>query len=343
MQAVSALEDLDCIEFQYQPPQSVLQVGNVRPFDPTCEEGAFPALSDISLTAAFEDVARFLEQKHSPRKLTMIFVESFQIENPPDFEFLLTAVVDRCPLMEQLCILSEVDASDVVPAPSPEDSLTYAHIQGVLAMPALRHLELHHQYPLSITHAEICDLAQKVSSRIEVLILNCEPAYIGSSSLTLQALLPFAEYCPKLQHLALFMNASAADIPIPPPNDPFPTFQSLTRFWAGTSLIAEEGPVALFLSHLLPLSCTIDSGITWSQDETERRSRVIERGTWDTIRGRCKKWCKVQEMVPLLVRLRMEERERGGRVRREVEDLRMRTDVLMAERVVKGGDGCVLQ
>jgi hypothetical protein len=66
------------------------------------------------------------------------------------------------------------------------------------------------------------------------------------------------------------------------------------------------------------------------------------------ISTRCKKWEAVGRALPLLTRLRIEERERGRALEGEVEDLRVRNLVLMemawgkGKGAIEGGTGCVV-
>ena len=169
---------------------------------------------------------------------------------------------------------------------------------------------------------------------LETLVLNADPALLSlEPTLTLRAFVPFAKYCPNLRKLALFVNASAADIP----DGEVGMMGRLRQLGVGVSCIAEEGPVALFLSRVCPLACTLTYGMVWELAEDGES----EEGLFaEEIFSRCAKWRKVAELLPLLIKLRMEERLRTRALAREVEDLRVRVRVLSDG--VRFRDGCVL-
>ncbi|RDB16527.1 hypothetical protein Hypma_002894 [Hypsizygus marmoreus] len=68
---------------------------------------------------------------------------------------------------------------------------------------------------------------------------------------------------------------------------------------------------ALFLSRLLPASCTIDAGVTW--DEELPIGMHVARA----VAARCDGWMRVAELVPLFVEVRGEERAERWRGERE--------------------------
>ena len=47
----------------------------------------------------------------------------------------------------------------------------------------------------------------------------------------------------------------------------------------GVSIISEDGPVALFLSHICLLGCKLESGVTWDESIVVREeiALAIER------------------------------------------------------------------
>jgi hypothetical protein len=111
----------------------------------------------------------------------------------------------------------------------------------------------------------------------------------------------------------------------------------------GVSQIYDPGPVALFLSLLCPLPCEIEYGVTWHSDleDLAHEDDMDEAMSMELVREvgrRCLKWSEVGRMVPLLTKLRMEERERSRALAEEVEDLRIRNRILM-ERAGKSMDG----
>jgi hypothetical protein len=110
-------------------------------------------------------------------------------------------------------------------------------------------------------------------------------------------------------------------------------FNKLTKLSMGVSDIQDDGAVALFLSHICPIGCEVKCGVTWHTDlEDMSHDNDSSRAAEELIREvtkRCAKWNDVERMLPLLTRLRMEERARCRALGDEVEDLRIRNRILM--------------
>ncbi|KAG5636815.1 hypothetical protein H0H81_006762 [Sphagnurus paluster] len=181
----------------------------------------------------------------------------------------------------------------------------------------LVYLELVHHCPLSLHHADIEELASSWPGA-ETLLLNCEPAYLTYTQLTLKALEPYARYCPKLHTLGLYIDATIPSFSddAPPPDG---------------SIITDEGPVALYLSQLFPLECQIEAGEMW--DDTH----PIAESNAQTIEARCELWQRVGKLLPLMMSVRTQERRRVRELEEEVEDLRTRADALVGELALRKG------
>ena len=91
----------------------------------------------------------------------------------------------------------------------------------------------------------------------------------------------------------------------------------------GVSPVSDVNGVALFLSSLCPMNCQVESGVTW--DEKVYIGSEVARA----IRVRCERWTRVEEMLPGMVQLRLQERERMKGLEMENEDLRIRNSVLL--------------
>jgi hypothetical protein len=102
----------------------------------------------------------------------------------------------------------------------------------------------------------------------------------------------------------------------------------------GVSVIGSDHiPVALFLSHLLSENerVVIQSGVSWNKELFEGSNEYSA-----TVRTRCRRWDEVAKTLPLLLQLRREEKEHRQDIEKEVEDLRMRNEVLMGKILVDG-------
>jgi hypothetical protein len=159
--------------------------------------------------------------------------------------------------------------------------------------------------------------------------------------------------------LGLYVNASTADIPAAPvlpfssasgsvTNHDIHRFNKLTKLSMGVSNIQDVGSVALFLSHLCPEGCEVEYGVTWHTDLEEMSrdngSTVAAEELIKEVTKRCGKWNEVGKMLPLLTKLRVEERARCRALGDEVEDLRIRNRILMERgKANMDGDGtCVV-
>lgn len=340
-ECVSSLENLGTLEFQYLQEQGCGDPEDTIIFKPALAEGAFPSLWDLSLTASFNDATGFINIPFAPANLTMLYIDSHLFETPADILRALTTIADNCQLLKSLALISLIEPN-MLPgdAYSKDDCINIETLQPLFGCPNLTSLELLHQFPLDLRQEDIEEVVTKWPS-LETLLLNNEPAYLERSSLTLEALLPFAQHCPNLRHLGLFINASTMELPSHYLDSSstyrYMPFRKLRHLSMGVSPIAEEGPIALFLSQICPLHCLLDSGVTWDESVTVTESMA------NTIKTRYGRWEKVKELLPLLTKLRIEERSRVKGLQSEVEDLRMRTDVLMDKATLAAGkDGCII-
>jgi hypothetical protein len=107
-------------------------------------------------------------------------------------------------------------------------------------------------------------------------------------------------------------------------------FKTLSKLCMGVSDIRDEGTVALFLSHICSLGVEMDWGVSWEDDiekwssETAAADDLIKE-----ISERCTKWEAVGQMLPSLMRLRMQERERCGALEGQIEELKIQNRILM--------------
>ncbi|KAF7312219.1 hypothetical protein MIND_00234900 [Mycena indigotica] len=344
-ETLARLEDFGCLEFQYHQDQGIGDPDDTSSvFRPKLQMGAFPSLWDVSMTVTLDDALAFMKQPFSPTNLTTLYVDSALIESPSIVQEFLESLSDSCQLLEGLGILAHIDNTDnrqLSDIPS-DLRINFSNLQPLLVFPNLVTFELIHQFPLDLTIDNIQQLAQSWPS-LRKLILNNEPAVSDHCDLTLGALLPFATHCRELEHLGLFINASSGDLPSAYAATTYQLkpFAKLRRLSTGTSLISEPGEVALFLSQICPLGIALDFGVTWDHaapDDSE--SDTLER--IDAIGIRCDKWAKAREHLPLLTKLRAEERSRTRLLTEEVTDLRMRSSVLLDTlQAGRGEDSCI--
>ncbi|KAF9481477.1 hypothetical protein BDN70DRAFT_905253 [Pholiota conissans] len=320
-EALSRMEYLSVIEFQYKEEQGCGDSVDVASVKPIFTEGAFPALYDLSLTVYFDDAAHFINTSFSPANLTIIYIASeTAIEPPENIKTLLSVMAENCQLLTYVALISVRDTSITEIEGSSSHIITLDTLKPLLKLPNLESFEIVHQYPISFSQEDLELFASSCPS-IETLLLNTEPVYLTRSTLTLESLIPFAKHCPRLNSLGLFLDATA-EIPELSILTPPKPFVNLSKLSMGVSIIEDDSAPSLYLSQLLPPTTEIDCGITWDNDGqgNETLSNIVKE--------RCHVWDRVAETVPLLSTLRRQERQRMLAMERELEDLRMRKAVL---------------
>ncbi|KAI0750487.1 hypothetical protein C8Q74DRAFT_1361745 [Fomes fomentarius] len=346
MEALSRKEHLEVVQFEFMESQGGGDAWDVTDWAPVMEEGAFPALYDLSLNVQISHMRRFVTSPFCPAHLRLLYVNVIEIVPPPQVHAFLTALAENCPQLAELAINYSGEPHGLVFRPNPPADmlLTWDTLRPALKCAKLTLFEIHWDTPLAISQADLEDIASSWPE-LEVLILDCQPLPSTlPSALTLDALVPFARHCPRLRELGLYLSASA------PPRvgatttttHPVP-FKSLQRLEVGVSSIVDPGPAALFLSELCPADCRLVSGVNWPHDKSLIAAESEDdldalRGVLAELGEFYRRWEEVRQVLPLLIRLRMEERARRDALEHEAEDLRMRCKVL-EERLGMGAAG----
>ncbi|KAJ8522446.1 hypothetical protein ONZ45_g949 [Pleurotus djamor] len=277
---LSQLKQLEMVGFQYDEERGSGAAADVNVPPAILDQGAFPALYDFSTSMPFRHATKFFTQPFPPQNITLLFIDSADPELPTDFRNLLEAIVKCCPLLDRLALNPCISTST---RPLTDERITYDILRPILSLPKLTALDINYHYPLDLKYEDIEDMARKWPN-LDTLMLNCDPAALDHPpSLTLQALLPFAQYCPNIQRLGLYMNATLA---------------------VGLSSISDHDSVAMFLSRMLPEGCFLECGGTWKELELELGSPDSE---YTAIQ---KTWTDVSTVLPLLHKVRAEERRR---------------------------------
>ncbi|THH29010.1 hypothetical protein EUX98_g5183 [Antrodiella citrinella] len=348
VQAMSTLPHLGTIQFEFKDSQGQGDVEDVLHFAPKLREGAFPALWDLSLSARLQDVTTLLNNAYGPTNLTTLYIHVLTPTQPDEVTRFLNALAENCQLMTHLYLdymtSSMVQAQD---DPDLHPRLSWDALRPLLALPNLVVFELRWDQPIQITQADIEEIAPKWPS-LEVFLFNCEPLDPSEeSTLTVHALLPFARHCPKLRELGLYIDATKiTDEDAAALGPSVKPFKSLERVCMGLSSISDPGPVALFLSRLCPLTCELTSGVTWPEgfgmaETSTNRERLDALQTKAAVWW--EKWAEASKVLPLLTKLRIQERDARAEMEKEVEDLRTRCRLLSARAGVQmeGDDSCV--
>ncbi|KAG0698783.1 hypothetical protein DFH29DRAFT_939829 [Suillus ampliporus] len=332
---LSRMKHINIVQFEYGYEQGFGDEKDVDSFAPVLEQGAFPAVWDLAITARLGDVMQFMNADFAPINLTSLYINTYVEHKPEELHTLLVTLSERCRRLSQLYILLSHHVTgqlELVPA----NQITFNTLRPLLSFPNLVTFQVMHKYPVNITLEEIEELASRWPS-LENLTLNEEPLVMHDFTLDLRALVPFARHCPKLRRLGLFIDATPATIP----RLELKPFAALRVFSLGTSRARDPDAVAAFMSHLCPPGCKLEVGVTWTSFGT-RSCRVLDDDVRVEIGRRFTGWKSVRDLLPVLIQLRREEREKSRALQEEVEDLRTRNRLLMDKVDIKSKDSCII-
>ncbi|OAX39621.1 hypothetical protein K503DRAFT_799518 [Rhizopogon vinicolor AM-OR11-026] len=235
---------------------------------------------DRAITARLGDFVRFMNAKFAPINITSLYIFTYVEHQPTQLHTSLTAQAHLC---------KQITLDTLIP---------------VLSFPNLITFGLVHEYPANITLEGIEELASRWSS-IKDLYLNPEPLVMHDFTLDLRALVPFARHYPKLRHIGLFMDATAAETHLTQELNPFAALKGLL---VGMSLAQDPDTVAAFLSCLCPAGCELNIGISWTS-YSSRSCRELDDDVLSEIHKRSALWKRVSDLLPVLIQLRSEEKE----------------------------------
>ena len=346
METLAKAPNLGVIEFQYA--QSVGNKADVAHFDPRIPKDGFPELWDLSLSVHLSKFIPVVADTFAPaaKNLTSLYVHAISIESEASVRKYFTVIGENFPLIKSIYV-------EALPGPimssqwdevEPEfEALTLDTLKPLLNCPHLTTFELTYPTPLCLTLDDLETLTSRWPT-LEAIDLNREPVILGPalgirSNLTLRALLPFARNCPNLRTLGLYLHATETDLPLTS-EIPHP-FTKLINLNVGISSIGEPQAVSLFLSRICSADCDIEAGAYWIYGESfvDETSRAV-------IQYRSDAWKKVNNYLPLSVKLRQEERVARDNLEREVEDLRTRNAILAEKSTMglkgDGDSGCVV-
>jgi hypothetical protein len=285
-------------------------------------------LYDLCLDSTLDDIRLYLIGGALLPRLKNLSVESVQPESPLAVQQFFVDVTQCYPSLEivSMDVIVSVREQELCEPLLPE------HLRPVLSLRHLVRLELRHNLPLQISEVDLVEFGAALPS-IESLVLNPEPLLLTRPQFTLHSLLSAAQNFPNLSHLGIYLDAEEVTTPPVPYSLPkirmFPYLRTLN---VGVSAIGSDHvPVALFFSHILSENArvVIQSGVSWNMELYEESNEYST-----TVRTRCRKWDEVARTLPLLLQLRKEEKEHRQDIEKEVEDLRMRNEVLMGKMLV---------
>jgi hypothetical protein len=346
---VSQLSALPCLrvaEYHMHIHPRQANKSSVANFAPKLDVGAFESMRDLSLCASLSDVSRFLSMEHAPTRLTHLFIQCpNDFETEPSTRAFITFVSHSLPTIVGL-YLELRDGEHSVPGDEADARITLDTLRPLHALPDLRIFELYHELPLQMSEVELEDFVKELP-RLTGLELNCEPFYPDPSpSLSLSALYIIAQHCPEISHLGLFMSLGKLER-----RDSPTTPSSLSRLQClnlGSSAIAhgDDDDLVFWLSNILPPTCTVLVGFTW---ERAFPSDVVILPYAGSIQNHINRILPlVSEVYPprdvhplsdvaKLSLARAEERAKNQALERQVEDLKVRNEVLRDSALMRIG------
>jgi hypothetical protein len=146
---LSRLPNLGTIQFEYGPDQGVGDITDVQHLSPQLEEGAFPGLWDLSLTASLGDMVRFMEMnsRRALANLTSLYVDCPRLQHAEDVFMFLKSVGEHCQVLKALYLeLLWMDSSSIYPPR--DDRITFETLQPLFACPKLTYVLITNGSPI---------------------------------------------------------------------------------------------------------------------------------------------------------------------------------------------------
>ncbi|KAF7797268.1 hypothetical protein EIP86_008463 [Pleurotus ostreatoroseus] len=319
MSELALLPALESVEFAHPIEGGTGDRADVVEFNPALLDDAFPALKRLSFSSHLQHAVNFLNHPASPRNLVSIYLQVLAIDNPPILQHYFISVAHHLGRLTELYIdfLLGPDSPIVTPPPPPIARPCLETFRPLMSCRCLRRLELRWDYQLYIRESDLEELAMSWPF-LELLLLNCDPIPEPEPPmLSPLALVFFAKHCLRLRELALYIDGCrvpTADLELVPP------FVRLEKLSLGSSPIADEDAMALFLSQLCPIKCEVIAGVRWPDaygialdnagvDEHIRS----DMGEW------WMKWTNVGKVLPLAIKARRHEKDRMSAVMSEVD------------------------
>ncbi|KAI1793728.1 hypothetical protein LXA43DRAFT_1000221 [Ganoderma leucocontextum] len=289
---------------------------------PVFSNGAFAALRSLSFSAQVANATQLLRLSSFPRQLTELHFKSVVTATPDSLQEFFIAIRDRCTSLVELSVDYIIAPDSPLPSPPPplQHRPSIECFRPLFSARSLRAFDLRWDYALNLRDNDIDEFARSWPS-LESLQLNAEPVpEANGPSLTLSALLPFARHCPHLRHLGLHIDART--VPTLPPNPhshDVPRFRCLETFAVGLSAISRAELVALFLSQILPLSCSVCYGLRWPDAFNVAMEHALIPVCLRAEMSACwVRWNEVSKLLPIATQARLEEKARVEALERKM-------------------------
>ncbi|KAF9003310.1 hypothetical protein BDQ17DRAFT_1355972 [Cyathus striatus] len=277
----------------------------------TAQTGTFPVLNYLVIASPklSHCVVFFEVMDSSPIKVIDFSVN--KKESPESWRSFFNAIREHCrnDTLQKVISSGFYDDDDVL---SPEDMPGFEDIKPLLAFHDLRHLSLTIPQGFYLSDSTATKEMARSWTKITQLVLKL-PSYNRSpqpSKITLLDLLPFAEHCPYLSELAIFLDATSPpelDELILPGNGISQT--SLIELQVGDSPGNCPTLIAAFLSGTFP---SLEKIVTMESRESELENYNSEDEEEDDMTTSTDPWIRAQVLLDAFSAIRKQERLRAA-------------------------------
>lgn len=340
----SALAELDHLErigtdFP-EPPFYFGELHNLRSFGPPqtpLKDGAFPALNSLYIpTITVETALSYLTQAHFPLgQLQVLHLRlPFAVEvKPEDVKHLIVSLGKACTSLRTLHINIHPTEPFTFPDLSLVSALRYDHIKDILSFKLLEDFIIAHTHPIEVSEDDLTHLATN-GLYLETLWLNPRPIALSPSSLTLRALEIFAQNCPNIWSLGLYMDArSPPEVPRPEPR------YQIEHVYVGCSPNAmfPESPECCrqIAEYLAPIVVESDrASITSHLVHDEVKHDDLYEGKVEAVllASHRANWRIVEEMMVMLFKDRMKRRRESSSLQRRMWEMERTMEQALGEK-----------
>ncbi|GJJ07537.1 hypothetical protein Clacol_001739 [Clathrus columnatus] len=227
----------------------------------TFTDGCFPALKTFYIDGRrLSEIEHLLRKPHAPKHLTTLTIMSLQIENSAALHDFIKVLAELCPSLRHIVLALYVSETS-----NPPSIINFDVIRPILDFPRLVGFKITHKEPLQITEDDIKEMAMNWHA-LETLHLCHDPYILEAenidSGLSPDCLLSFAEHCPNIKELGLYINATRwnRNEDLPPTPRPFGRLQ---RLHVGVSRVTHPNVIARFLSDICPRPLVIFTDSCW--------------------------------------------------------------------------------
>lgn len=213
----------------------------------------FLSLNDVMIHHCSLKNAAVLFEMMSNSPLRSLLMTEIHSSSPADWKSFLSVLSNHC---DQLLFTDIHLADDNVLWPS-EGMVSIDSLRPLLSFTNLIHVRLHHPCGFDLDDEDIKTMA-KAWPQLGVLHIEKDtfPLQWARSKLTLQCLLPIAQYCTKIGSIVLYLDATTI-APVSPRQEI--RNHSLVHLDVRSSPILAAPKVAAFLSDIFPRIETVKS------------------------------------------------------------------------------------